>query len=532
MDVDEDAVAIATVEHRTSYRTLYDAEWDLWEDVSRQSPVLCSAVSPRGELIALGLEDGTITIWDLRTIAILVREFAAPGRARVGALCWSRASTEIVAAYDGLGAVGFWRVESGAAEHAEPRAVVAVPALASCRNIDAATDGTIVACAAHGVEVVAIEDGVSTSLDEFLPECLAEAPYTLKGDSGAEALFVGNMLVVVLPNWTAHVLERCDADADHGGRRRAWRVVHSLDETACSPATGLKTFIIEHPQPSLIASGGVVCVCGGLYLRVWEASTAREVARCGEAALKMEREIVREQRLVWATAAFGGEGENETLFGVARGVHAWRLNAQAPGRGGPEAGKQMPLANNRLIKAVAWRRGSRARRSDGDARAGVAPPESDGELFAVDYFGDVQRRRSQLRTTWAGAMFPVGYMRLEDNIDYIEEEDECDVVGGLDAVPASSTDLANVDGYTASLKDDVATAASEAGRFEAVDVVGRSGADIFAEPAPCISPLKRLRPSLKPANAAVADAVDRTKVSAKIDADAARIRQLLAVDKA
>ena len=86
---------------------------------------------------------------------------------------------------------------------------------------------------------------------------------------------------------------------------------------------------------------------------------------------------------------------------------------------------------------------------------------------------------------------------------------------------ASTTDLVTVDGYAASIRPFP----------EFIDVESRARA---LEPYPSISPLKRLRsmPAQHQSPETAALSSHNARINARIDADAARLKQLLAVDKA
>ena len=461
---------------------------------------------------------------------------------------WSRNARTLAVAYasPSLGVfVSCWGVVDGCSGARAPRVARRFGDLEDCGAVavsgEAADAAAFVGATPEGGAALYVLDGVSGSKRKTAFQRIDDdgedddatwaVAFALSEDASGEAL------VAVAPTFACHVFARLQATG-------AWGLVATLDWTGYAAAGAPRGYRCE---PAVAAAGGVVVLCGGATVDVYRApdvaagTAVAPVASLGATTLGSARAARGAAPLCWSSVAVGAvDGRAVVLATLGNPPHT----------GGGAKARDLPAGDSRVF---CWR-------ADGDTLepevleaaippalipSGVAAPKTAtgtveapppptltrvalrsfgprgrtrAMVVALDGTGALRAKGPAFKTSWAGAMFPVGYELLHDNDHYDEREDEPDFVDDVEQVPTYETDLKTVDGFfTAPLLDG-----------DAVDVLNVDPARGAAlPPRPYASPLTLSGRVARPRDArADADAGDARLANAANDT-VAKFRALL-----
>lgn len=424
--------------------------WSLWEwesIVSSGADVNSMALS--GHLLAIGSLDGHVEVCDLRSLAVVCEVLRIGGNAV--SVCWA-SPTMLVGATETE--MASWSLEGGKfVKSWQFRGEFFVDK--PIRKLSCIAEGhRVAACSLFSNEVAVVEDA---SLRYVAEETVVRATSSrVRTGSDCEWIPASKFLAVIFMTWR---LRLYDGD----------KVVTEVDVS--SHQLGFRT--VAPAQPVLSASGDGdswrLCVAGGRFLQFFT-TDLEESWTLGEAEAKAEREMRDEASIGWTavavrddyvfaslgpwTYATTGKRHRRKAHDVAMYCFRTRPEESAGALSFPPPKKISPTTattgddnfpNCPRLASIAIRKNLSVRQREGGL-----------ELLALDEDGFLRRSSSRAwnRTNWPGSFFPVGYEKLDDNIEYEEPEDEMDVVDGVEQVTAISKDQQQCDGYATATYDE------------------------------------------------------------------------------
>lgn len=448
---------MAVVEHRMVQEK---GLWSLWEwesIVSSGADVNSMALC--GHLIAIGSLDGRVEVCDLRSLAVVCDVVRIGGNAV--SVCWANSSVLVGATESEMVS---WRLDGGKLSRvwqyrAETDFFVDKP----IRKLSCMADRhRVAACSLFSNEVAVVED---SSLRYVAEETVVKATSSrVRTGSDCEWIPSSQFLAVIFMTWRLRV---------YNGEK----VVTEVDVSAHQ--LGFRT--VAPAQPVLAATGQGdswrLCVAGGRFLQFFT-SDLEQSWTLGEPEAKAEREMRDEASIGWTAVAVEGDyvfaalgpwtyattgkrhrrkAHDVAIYCFRADVHRAAPAASAasssespffgPKKISPTTATTVDdnFPNCPRLAAIAIRKNLSVREREGGF-----------ELIALDEDGFLRRSSSRAwnRTNWPGANFPVGYEKLDDNIDYEEPEDEMDVVDGVEQVTAISKDQEQCDGYATATYDE------------------------------------------------------------------------------
>lgn len=390
------------------------------------------SLSRCGHLLALGMLDARVEVCNLRTVAVVCEELEI-GDSEV-AVGWGE--RHLVAASDTE--IKSWRLREGRL-HEDwccVGSLFAVERGGAPRKLSVGRR-KVAASSMWSSEVVVCYFDDSTAKQRIVETTPLKGPAS---KVGADAELVTDGLAVIFVTWRLRLYD--DAlnlvrEVDVSGHQQGFRAI--------APA-----------QPVLFSTARGLCLTGGRLIQFFTADHAlRDVETLGEAQAKAEREMRDDFSLGWSAVTccedlvFGALGTwTYSASGKRhrRKAHDLALYCfsphQEPQRLRPSA-ESNEFPNCPRLAALACRRNLQVRGRSGGL-----------ELLALDEDGFVRRSSTRFETTWPGPFFPVGFEKLDDNVEYHEPETEMDFVDGVEQVTAKSKDLEECQGYARATFDD------------------------------------------------------------------------------